>query len=130
MEQWWGYHKDQGWVVLDRTIPSNAPGLKGDLLFFRCRDASTYVAKRDTWRPPLYRFAPNYLTALNGPEAETANAEFEALKGRWPDFEREIHRLHDQTGEKEEAIRLAAEKEKKAAAKEKRKKAAAAKEDS
>ena len=130
MEQWWGYNKDHGWVVLDRTIPSNAPGLKGDLLFFRCRDTSTYVAKRDTWRPPLYRFAPNYLMALQEPEAAMASAEYASLQGRWPEFEREIHRLHDQTGEKEEAIRLEAEKVKKAAAKEKRKKAAAAKAES
>jgi hypothetical protein len=129
MEPWWGYNKDQGWVVLDRSIPSNAPGLKGDLIFFRCRDTSTYVAKRDTWRPPLYRFAPNYLTALKEPEAATATAEFEALKGRWPEFEREIHRMRDEEGEKAEAVRLEAEKEKKAAAKEKRKKAAAVKEE-
>jgi hypothetical protein len=67
--QWWGYNKEHGWVVLDRRIPANIPGIKTDLLFVRCRDAAIFDVKRETWKPPLYRFAPNYLRDLAPPAA-------------------------------------------------------------
>ena len=80
--QWWGYSKEHGWVVLDRRIPSNAPGLKTDLLFLRCRDAMIFGAKRESWNPPLYRFAPNYIRELAPPVSDEAAAELEGLKLR------------------------------------------------
>ena len=82
--QWWGYNKEHGWVVLDRRIPCNTPGLKVDLLFLRCRDLTTFSVKRETWNAPLYTYAPNYIRDLAPPASVDAAAELEDLQGRWP----------------------------------------------
>ena len=124
--QWWGYNKEHGWVVLDRSIPANVPGIKTDLLFMRCRDATIFDVKRETWKPPLYRFAPNYLRELPPPASEEAAAELEVFKLQWPEFERELQRECRETEERAEAARLKEEKAQKQAASEKRKLAAAA----
>ena len=42
-QQWWGYSKRDGWVVLDRAIPTNIPGSKQPLLFMRCKDRKSVV---------------------------------------------------------------------------------------
>lgn len=123
---WWGYSKEHGWVVLDRSIPSNGPGLKGDLLFLRCRDSTTFVATRESWNPPLYKFAPNHIRELAAPESAGATAELEGLKARWPEFQLEIQRQHPEIAERAEAARLAHEKERQKAAREKKKQDAAA----
>ena len=127
MMPWWGFSKEHGWVVLDRRVPRNAPGLKTDLLFLRCDDATTFGAKREQWRPPAYRFAPNYIRELAPDAATDAAAELEGLKLRWPEFEREIERVEREAEERAEAVRVEEEKAKKLAASEKRKAAAAAK---
>ena len=88
--QWWGYNKEHGWVVLDRNIPGNRSGIKGDLMFFRCKDTKTFFTKRETWRPPLYRFAPNYLSELAPEASAEATAELDALKLLWPEYEAQI----------------------------------------
>jgi hypothetical protein len=126
--QWWGYSTEHGWVVLDRRIPCNAPGLRIDLLFLRCRDSTTFTVKRESWTTPAYRFAPNYIRELAPAEADAAVAELDALKERWPEFEREIERRRAETEEAERAVRLEAERSRKQAAAEKRKQAAPAKE--
>ena len=125
--QWWGHSKEHGWVVLDRTIPANAPGRKTDLLFLRCRDAVIFGAKRETWNSPLYQFAPNYVRDLAPALAEEAAAELEGFKLRWPEFERELQRECREEEERAEEVRLQAEKAEKLAAAERRKQAAAAK---
>lgn len=125
--QWWGYSKEHGWVVLDRRIPSNAPGLRVDLMFLRCRDATIFAAKRENWIPPSYRFAPNYIRDLAPSLAEEAAAELEGLKLRWPEFERELQRERREEEERAEAVRLQVEKAEKQAAAERRRQAAAAK---
>lgn len=102
--QWWGYNKEHGWVVLDRRIATNAPGIKKDLMFLRCRDSMTYDAKRESWNPPLYRFAPNYIRRLSPPESEEAAAELEGFKARWPEFERELQRECRETEKRSEAV--------------------------
>lgn len=124
--EWWGYHKEHGWVVLDRNVPCNAPGIKLDLLFLRCSDATVFDVKRETWNPPLFRFAPNYLSHLTPAAAEEATAEFEGVKARWPEFQAEIQRHCRELEERAEAIRVQEEKERKQAATEKKKQAAAA----
>ena len=125
--QWWGHSKEHGWVVLDRTIPANTPGLKENLIFFRCRDSLTYIEKRKAWLPPSYSFAPNYIRDL-GPELSAdAARELEALQARWPEFEKLIHKEHQDELEKIEAVRLLAEKEQREAVKEKKKQAKLAK---
>ena len=126
-EQWWGYSKEHGWVILDRRIPTNAPGLKADLLFLRCRDAIMFDVKRETWNPPSYRYAPNYIRDLTPPASDEAAAELEALKTRWPEFELEIKRVCREADERAESIRLEEEKARKAAAAEKKRQAAAEK---
>lgn len=123
--EWWGYSKEHGWVVLDRDIPSNAPGLKESLLFFRCRDSTTFIEKRKNWNPPSYKFAPNYLRDL-GPELSVAAAaELEACKGLWPTFQEQVQREHREAEERAEAIRLEEAKQLKDAAREKKKLGAA-----
>lgn len=125
--QWWGYSKEHGWVILDRRIPSNAPGLKVDLLFLRCRDATMFGAKRESWNPPLYRFAPNYIRELAPAASDEAAAELEALKSRWPEFELEIQRAWREEEERAESTRLKKEKARREAAEERKIQAAAAK---
>jgi hypothetical protein len=125
--QWWGYSKEHGWVILDRGIPSNAPGLKTDLLFLRCRDAMMFEAKRESWKPPLYRFAPNYIRDLASPASDEAAAELEALKARWPEFELEIQRVCREAKERAESVRVEEEKARKEAAAEKKRQLAAEK---
>lgn len=125
--QWWGYSKEHGWVVLDRTIPSNAPGIKSDLLFLRCRDAVVFGAKRESWNRPLYQFAPNYLRDLAPPASDEAAAELEGFKLRWPEFERELQRDCREAGERVEAVRLGEETAQKQAVPAKKKRAVAAK---
>lgn len=125
--QWWGYSKEHGWVVLDRRIPSNVPGIKKDLLFLRCRDATLFGEKRESWKPPLYRFAPNYIRDLAPPASDEAAVELEGFKARWPDFERELQRECRETEERADALRLEEEKARKQAASEKKKQAVAVK---
>ena len=122
--QWWGYSKEHGWVVLDRRIPCNAPGIKKDLLFLRCRDSIIFDAKRENWKPPLYWFAPNYLRNLAHPASDEAATELEAYKLQWPEFERELQRECRETQERADAIRLREEKAEKQAASELKKQAA------
>jgi hypothetical protein len=131
--QWWGYSKEHGWVVLDRRIPCNAPGIKKDLLFLRCRDSIIFDVKRESWSPPLYRFAPNYLRDLAPAASDEAAAELEAYQLQWPEFERELQRECREADERADAIRLREEKAEKQAAfelkkqvSEKKKQAAAA----
>jgi len=124
--QWWGYNKEHGWVVLDRSIPCNAPGIKKDLLFLRCRDSNIFDVKRESWIPPLYRFAPNYLRGLTPPASEEAAADLAAYKLRWPEFERELQRECRETEERAAANRLREEKAEKQAASDLKKQAAAA----
>ena len=114
--QWWGYNKEHGWVVLDRRIPCNAPGIKKDLLFLRCRDSNIFDVKRESWIPPLYKFAPNYLRGLSSPATDEAAAELAAYQLQWPEFERELQRECRETEERAAAIRLREEKAEKQAA--------------
>jgi hypothetical protein len=127
MQQWWGYSKEHGWVVLDRRIPCNAPGIKKDLLFLRCRDSKIFDAKREAWNPPSYKFAPNYLRDLTPPASDEAAAELEACKLQWPEFERELQRECREAEERADEIRLREEKAEKQAASEVKKQAAAEK---
>jgi hypothetical protein len=96
-EQWWGYNKEHGWVVLDRSLNINKPGLKEQLFFLRCRDMSTFTVKRDTWKPPLYAYAPNYLRGLEPTLATEMTATLEGFKEQWPQMQAEIQRQYEAT---------------------------------
>ena len=85
---WWGHSEEHGWVVLDRTIPCNQPGSKGDLLFFRFRDSTTFLVARGDWNEPRYMYAPNY---LRGKPHEVVE-ELEFLKSEWSELKVEMQR--------------------------------------
>ena len=87
---WWGYSKQHGWVVLDRTLPSNKSGLIADFFFCRCSDSSTFVDKRSKWLAPHYIYASVYISSLDAHESEVAAADYQLLKARWPEFQAEI----------------------------------------
>jgi len=123
--QWWGYSKEHGWVVLDRSIPQNVPGIKDDLLFFSCRNTKTYLEAREKWNRPHYTYAPVYLKSLTGTEAIEAAAELESFQALWPDFEREIQRVHQEAVDRIEALRIEEEKKARQAARDRKKLATA-----
>ena len=101
--QWWGFSTEHGWVIMDRDIPGNAPGLRGDLLFFRCRDGKVFFVKREKWGRPAYQYAPNYVNAQPPSMAAEAGAELEALMARWPEFQLDIRRQHKEIADQLEA---------------------------
>ena len=94
---WWGHNEKHGWVVLDRNIPCNQPGSRGDLLFFRFRDSTTFPVARGDWHEPQYMYAPNY---LRGKPSEVVE-EFESLQSGWPELKVEMqHQRQDAENEK------------------------------
>jgi hypothetical protein len=110
--QWWGYSKEHGWVVLDRELDCNTPGMQGSLLFLRCRDSKVFQLKRDLWRLPAYQFAPNYVRSLADEAGESAAADLEALMSRWPELRDSLHGQYNaMLAEKREAERLARQAE-------------------
>jgi hypothetical protein len=125
--QWWGYSKEHGWVVLDRTLPCNVPGLKVDLLFLRCRDVTSFSEKRERWVPPHYQFAPNHIRGLAVADSGAANDELTKLQLRWPEFEREVQLVYRNTQEGLAAPRAGEDKPRKQPAAETKKPAASAK---
>jgi hypothetical protein len=101
--QWWGHSTEHGWVIMDREIPGNSPGMRGELLFFRCRDSKVFFLKREHWVRPAYQYAPNYVSAQPPSMAAEAGAELEALMARWPEFQLDICRQHKEIADQLEA---------------------------
>lgn len=95
LSPWWGYSKDHGWVIIDRTLPPNKSGRSQDFLFFRCRDSVTFLDKRSRWFAPRYIYASTYINSLTHPESEEAALEYGKLKSRWSEFEAEIRRQYE-----------------------------------
>lgn len=104
---WWGYSRDHGWVIIDRTIPRNKSDRSQDFLFFRCRDSATYIDKRSRWVAPHYIYASVYISSLEPSESEEAALEYRELKSRWAEFEAEIHSQYETI----ESARLRSEQE-------------------
>lgn len=104
---WWGYSKTHGWVVLDRTLPSNKSGLVADFFFCQCSDASTYLDKRSKWVAPHYVYASTYINSLPPLENEAAMASYTGYKARWPEFQAAIIQQYNDL----EAERLQKEQE-------------------
>ena len=102
MDNWWGYSREHGWVVLDRTIPCNFPGIRDDLLFFRWRDLTTFHAVRTDWNPPLYVFATNYLKG----KPDSVVQEFKSLENRWPDIKGEMQRKLQENADEQKRATL------------------------
>ena len=123
--QWWGYSKEHGWVVLDRSIPQNVPGIKDDLLFLCCKTSTTFVEKRERWNRPHCTHASVYLKELAPADAAEAATELETYQAMWPEFQREIQRVHQEALDRIEALRIEKEKKAKQAARDKKKLATA-----
>ena len=113
---WWGYSREHGWVVLDRTVPCNAPGIKVELLFVRCRDVTAFPEARERWVPPHYRYARNHILDLPSPDADAAADELAELKVRWPEFRLEVQAVWRKMQERPAAARAVEEKTRKRAA--------------
>lgn len=116
MPPWWGYSRDHGWVVIDRTITLNKSGLSRDILYFRCRDSTIFLDSRSRWRDPLFIYASTYLKALPDPESQVAAAEFAALKSRWEEFQAEIRvqfAAYEAQRQEQESARIRLEEERK-----------------
>ena len=83
MDDWWGYSNQHEWVVLDRSLPCNQPGKKGDLIFFRWQDLTTFSIEQKAWQAPFIVYAPNYISEFpSGQKAE----ELESLRARWSEI--------------------------------------------
>lgn len=91
-DSWWGYSSEHGWVVLDRTIPQNKPGVKAQLMFIRCSDAATVYVGFEFWKEPQFEYAPNYLRGRTDDAAQTLDAH----KAQWPNVRAELHRQIDE----------------------------------
>jgi len=83
MDDWWGYSKKHGWVVLDRSLSSNHPGAKGELIFFSWREMTNVNVERKTWQAPVFTYAPNYIAQFSSSEKAI---ELESLKAQWPEI--------------------------------------------
>jgi hypothetical protein len=118
---WWGYSKEHGWVVMDRSIETKSTGPNESLVFFRFSDATTFTDLRKNWNPPAYRFAPNYIRDLPPAQAAEAEAALADAKARWPDLQRALHQQALDAAAKAEAERVALELAQKKAAREKKK---------
>lgn len=92
---WWGYHQEHGWVIIDRSIPLNSSGLGQDFLYFRCRDAETFLDRRSRWAAPRYIYASTYIAGLTPAESAEAATELNRLKSLWPGFKTEILRQYE-----------------------------------
>lgn len=89
--QWWGYSREHGWVVLDRTVPGNEPGVSAQLRFFRCKDGLVIPVARKDWKQPAFEFAPNYVKRLSKDEGESAAEMLSGLQARWEEFSVQLH---------------------------------------
>jgi hypothetical protein len=105
--EWWGYSKEHGWVMLDREIPCNTPGIRADLMFYRCRDGKIFFLKWELWKLPAYQFAPNYVNGLTGAAAEEARSEYEALLSNADEHRLELKRQYQAILDEEGAARQA-----------------------
>ena len=123
--QWWGFSKEHGWVIMDREIPGNHPGVRAELMFFRCRDSKVFFLKRENWTSPAYQYAPNFVRAQTGDMATETAAQLDALVARWPEFQVDIRRQHQEIADQQEAeSREEAKRAKKEAAELKKQRAA------
>ena len=124
--QWWGFSTEHGWVIMDRDIPGNAPGMRGDLLFFRCRDGKIFFLKREQWRRPAYQYAPNHVSTQSATGTVDTGAELGALMERWPEFQIDIRRQLEEIAVEREAESRAEAKRAKSNPEETKKQRAAA----
>lgn len=85
-EMWWGFSQEHGWVMLDRSVECNKPGLKRALLFVNCSAGSVYSVPYEQWCPPSYIFAENYLKALTDTMQISGRRELEQFKNRSKEF--------------------------------------------
>ena len=76
---WWGYSCQHGWVVLDRNIAVNRPGVSGNLVFLKCTDWTRFEELRTQW-DVSYVFENQYLARLPASALPAAQSELKNLK--------------------------------------------------
>ena len=103
LQQWWGYSRHHGWVVLDRSLAINQPGGSQPLFFARCKDSHCYFETRKAWREPAYSFAPQFLKSLQPDRAQLETATLSALQEKWPELQAEIRRRYAEASSGTEA---------------------------
>ena len=87
-ELWWGFSQEHGWVMLDRSVECNKPGLRKPLLFVSCAPGSVYSVPYESWCPPSYIFAENYLKSITEAMQISGRRELEQFKARSKEFHR------------------------------------------
>ena len=117
---WWGYSKEHGWVVLDRSAGTKSTGPNETLVFYRFSDNTTFTDTRQNWNPPAYSFAPNYIRDLPPDDVPAAEAALADAKARWPELQRAMHQQAIDAAAKAESERVALEMAQKKAAREKK----------
>lgn len=94
IEQWWGYHSDFQWVVLDRAMSRNRPGLVEPLLFIRCLDWQFFTEERERWKRPLFIYLPRYLELLSEDAARAALQSWQSVHSKFivrqPELARQV----------------------------------------
>jgi hypothetical protein len=88
MDDWWGYSKQHGWVVLNRSLSPNQSGA-GELIFFSWRDLTNVKIERKTWNEQFIIHAPQYIAQFSSSEKAE---ELESLKARWPEIKEKTTR--------------------------------------
>lgn len=55
-ELWFGFSREHGWVILDRTWPGNRPGDRTGLAFVKCSDWTIVEIPFLQWDEPAFTF--------------------------------------------------------------------------
>lgn len=95
LDIWWGFSKEHGWVILDRSIAPNRPGVLEDLLFFKCSDGTLFSEARNRWDEPFYIYAPRYIELFNNDSAGKASTELKELQAKEAELHDKILSLYD-----------------------------------
>ncbi|MCS6924492.1 MAG: hypothetical protein NZ578_01195 [Candidatus Binatia bacterium] len=67
---WWGYHRQHGWVVFDRSWPGNKYGRDGMIALVQCADWRVFEDSYRAWQEAIlgqssdYQYAPEYIERL------------------------------------------------------------------
>lgn len=77
--EWWGFSRKHGWVILDRNLFSNTPGgsENSELIFSACECWTVYEEPRRFWKQPDYIYALSYLKSLGVDDHNAAVVKLE-----------------------------------------------------
>ncbi|HFQ5206910.1 TPA: EH signature domain-containing protein [Vibrio vulnificus] len=58
---WIGFHREKGWVELDRNLFQNRPESKDEMIFINMSKGEMFFEEKRNWKEPLFIFAPKYI---------------------------------------------------------------------